>query len=244
MKRLSLIMGIISLLLFVTVGVVSMPTNAHAKPTAMPHSCNAAVQIFPGDGYSDPSFGTNGHEPALIYMDNGDGTFTDCNTKYMWEKKLKSDGTDGGSCTDGTQSNRSVHCVNNLYAWTAGTTASDGSLFTVFLDILNNKCDGNETTPCTTDADCTGIGNGLCGLAGYGDWCIPNVKVLQSIVNYNVFNPSSSVPGATRASNYWSSTTFADGPNDAWGVSFGSGGFVFGALKSNSFFARAVRPCS
>ena len=87
MKRLSLIIGIISLLLFVTVGVVSIPTNAHAKPIAMPHSCNAAVQIFPGDGYFDPSFGTFGHGPALIYMDNGDGTFTDCNTKCMLGEK-------------------------------------------------------------------------------------------------------------------------------------------------------------
>jgi len=180
MKKISLIMGVISLFLFVTVGVVSMATNAHAKPKKGPSSCNSGVQIFPGDGYLDTdtkAFGTPGHEPALIYMDNGDGTFTDCNTKYLWEKKLKSDGTDGGNCTDGTQSNRSVHCVNNVHTWTAGTTDSTGNLFTVFLDTLNNKCDGDETTACTTDADCDGIvGNGLCGLAGYGDWCIPNVR--------------------------------------------------------------------
>jgi len=167
MKRISLIMGIISLLLFVTVGVVSMPTNAHAKPTAMPHSCNAAVQIFPGDGYLDTdtdAFGTPGHEPALIYMDNGDGTFTDCNTKDMWEKKDDLGG---------------VHDKDKAYSWSTNSLDPNGTLFTVFLDTLNNKCDGDETTSCATDADCTGIGNGLCGLAGYSDWCIPNVKRLQ-----------------------------------------------------------------
>ena len=42
-------------------------------------------QIFPGDGYSDPSFGTYGHGSALSYTDNPDGTFTDDNTGFVLE---------------------------------------------------------------------------------------------------------------------------------------------------------------
>ena len=56
-------------------------------------ACEADCQIFPGDGYTDPSFGTNGHGPALSYTNNSDGTFTDNNTGYMWEIKLAADGT-------------------------------------------------------------------------------------------------------------------------------------------------------
>ena len=53
-----------------------------------------------------------------------------------------------------------------------GGTAADGTLFTVFLHTLNNKCDGDETTQCDGDADCAvanGGPGGPCGFAGaYG----------------------------------------------------------------------------
>ena len=106
----------------------------------------------------------------------------------------------------------------------------------------------DETVDCTTngDADCSGSPGGPCGFAGYRDWEIPNVKLLQSIVDYSVFSASSSVPGATRASGYWSSTTganFAFGPNFAWSVAFNFGVVSF-ASKLTLDFARAVRPCS
>lgn len=179
-------------------------------------------QIFPGDGYTDPSFGTIGHGPALSYTDNGDGTATDNNTKFIWEVKLAANDV-SGNCADPTQANRSVHCVNNTYTWSASGTAADGTLFTVFLAELNNSA-----------------------FAGFSDWCIQNVKRLQSIVDYELVNPSidPTFPGATlQSSNYWSSTTRADNTVDAWSVSFFSG-FVVLDFKGNSLFARAVRPCS
>jgi hypothetical protein len=142
---------------------------------------------FPGDGAGDG--------PELSYTDNGDGTFTDNNTKFMWEIKDESGG---------------VHDVDKTYSWTlddGDLTDPDGTLFTEFLDKLNNKCDGDETTPCATNRDCAGIGNGKCGLAGRRDWCIPNVKKLQSIVDYGTFSPAKSFPGSTKALFYWSATT-------------------------------------
>lgn len=59
--------------------------------------------------------GLSGHGPDLSYQDNGDGTFTDNNTKFMWEIKLAPDGSDGGNCDAANQDDRSVHCVNNIY---------------------------------------------------------------------------------------------------------------------------------
>ncbi|MBF8302690.1 MAG: hypothetical protein HW396_971 [Candidatus Dadabacteria bacterium] len=177
---------------------------------------------FPGDGAGDGQ--------ALSYTDNGNGTFTDNNTKFMWEIKDQSGG---------------VHDVDNTYSWTVDDgdlTDPDGTLFTAFLDKLNNKCDGDETTPCATNRDCAGIGNGKCGHAGFRDWCIPNVKKLQSIVDYGTFDPASSFPGATAASGYWSATTFASSTSVAWLVFFLNGPVSTGD-KTDFNRARAMRPC-
>src|SRR3989337_1832748 len=122
-------------------------------------ACEAECQIFPGDGVGNDIFDPDlpGHGPAFSYSQPGtpDGTFTDDNTGLMWEIK-----DDAGG----------IHDKDTTYTWTdtcggfdlVELSDPDGTLFTVFLDTLNNKCDGNETTPCTSDTDCVGIGNGLC----------------------------------------------------------------------------------
>lgn len=105
-------------------------------------ACEAGAQVFPGDGA--------GNGPALSYTDNSDGTFTDNNTNFVWEKK-----DDAGG----------IHDKDNAYNWSATGSSPDGTLFTVFLEKLNNTCDGAGTASCITDGDCTG----LCGLAGHRD---------------------------------------------------------------------------
>lgn len=190
----------------------------------------AGPKNFPGDGAGDG--------PALSYTDNADGTFTDDNTKFMWEIK-----DDAGG----------VHDKDNLYTWF--------ETFGVFLNILNNKCEGDETTNCTTNADCVGIGNGLCGHAGYRDWRIPNVKELVSIVDYSKANPPFSVPGLTGLSGYlpspgipglsgtWSSTSVTTKGAAAWAVGCvigpcDPGGEIAGFGEGDVYWnARAVRPC-
>jgi Protein of unknown function (DUF1566) len=175
----------------------------------------------------------------LSYTDNGDGTFTDNNTGLMWEIKLAVDDV-GGNCADGTQENRSAHCVDNGYSWsiTGGTPNANGTLFTVFLDDLNHTYDGAGVTPCTDDSEC---GAGVCGLVGYHDWRIPNVKELQGILDYSIHDPASSVPGSTFNANTWSATTNAQATDNAWYILFGSGN-VNSGNKTIPNNARAVRP--
>lgn len=223
MKRsLFLFLGIIIVALYATqTGCQSVAENLEADHPG---------QTFPGDGYPNPDkFGVSGHGPALSYTDNGDGTFTDDNTGFMWEMKDDSGG---------------IHDKDNTYTWTdtgnSNLTEPDGTLFTDFLDKINNTCDGAGVTSCSTDSGCSG--GELCGLAGHRDWHIPNIKELQSIVDYSIYIPASSFPGPTSDSNYWSVTTLAANATIAWSVSFGTGDVNTGInTKTANSFARAVR---
>jgi hypothetical protein len=172
---------------------------------------------------------------ALSYTDNGDGTITDNNTGLMWEKK--DDNNAGG-----------IHDMDVRYAW--------ADALGIFIPQLNNRCAANETVDCTTngDADCSGVG-GACGFAGHRDWRLPNVKELQSIVNYQNSFPSVSAAfntgcaasctvltcSCTYPANYWSSTTIAAVPGRAWYVRFEWGDIFFDGDKSINLWARGVR---
>jgi hypothetical protein len=88
--------------------------------------------------------------------------------------------------------------------------------------------------------------------AGHNDWRVPNAKELQSIVNYENFNPAVSAAfnnncsgstvltgSCTAVSFYWSSTTVAFTPSLAWDVNFN--GVVAAIDKSFKSHVRAVR---
>jgi len=98
----------------------------------------------------------------------------------------------------------------------------------------------------------TEVGNGI-GFAGFNDWRLPNVRELQSILDFGrllpavdpVFNNNVST-GCTvltcsaTAQFYWSSTTVATVDIDAWTVDFSVSHNV-AALKTGSHSVRAVR---
>ena len=158
---------------------------------------------------------------ALSYTDNGDGTITDNNTGLMWEKKDDSGG---------------IHDKDNRYGWSTGTNNMDGDITTIFLATLNAGS----------------------GFAGHTDWRIPNGKELHSIVNLEVRNPTidpafhqaATCTGCTDVTlgacsctaslNYWSSTSVASDPLNAWVVHFDFGE-VRRELTPFSFRVRAVR---
>ena len=95
-------------------------------------------------------------------------------------------------------------------------------------------------------------GTGLTDGSKAGDWRLPNVRELQSLVDYGRYNPA--LPNTlgtgkwaegdpfqgVQSSFYWSSTTYADDPTYAWFVNFYDGDVGDGD-KSNSYYVWCVR---
>ena len=191
--------------------------------------CTVASLISVDGYFITEAFGLSRYGPAKHFKDNGDGTFTDEVTKFMWEIKTDDD---------------SIHDVDNAYTWSEdkdGNTDPDGTLFEDFLNALNNTCAGEGLTTCKSNKDCSK--GTKCGFAGYRDWCVPDVKQLQSIVDYGSFRPASSVYGETATTYYWTATPNVFNTNNAWTVNFFDGLVLNSNKKTDSFHARAMRPC-
>lgn len=79
-------------------------------------------------------------------------------------------------------------------------------------------------------------------LAGYDDWRLPNRNELQSLVDYETYDPAIDIvffPDAISVP-YWSSTTYAYVSDGAWVVYFFDGSLP-GVQKTSSCLVRAVR---
>jgi hypothetical protein len=99
-----------------------------------------------------------------------------------------------------------------------------------------------STTPDTW-ANALTAANGLT-LCGFSDWRLPNVNELESLVNSEVANPAAYLNAQgfsnVQAFYYWSSSSYAGSPANAWFVLL-SGGYVFVGDKSNSYYVWPVR---
>jgi hypothetical protein len=78
-----------------------------------------------------------------------------------------------------------------------------------------------------------------------GDWRLPNLNELTSLLDLEKFDPALPIGHPFMNfqfgfANYWSSTTFADGPESAWAVFFGNG--LLSILgKDSTIFVLPVR---
>ena len=152
------------------------------------------------------------------FVDNVDGTITDNQTGLMWEMK--------DAASDGTINLSNPRDVDNNYTWSISGGPPDGTAFTDFLARLNGEIAGSIPSE---------------QLGGHSDWRLPTSAELQAILDCSGGPPCiDPIFGPTAASIYWSSTSNASFPGNAWFASFGSGN-VFGSFKNDTLRVRAVR---
>ncbi len=128
----------------------------------------------------------------------------------------------------------SAHDWNNTYAWSSSSNDMNGPMVTSFLAALNSGS----------------------GFAGYTDWRIPNVRELQTLVDFEYASPAATIhpefqgnctPGCsvtecscTIPDLYFSATSNRGAPENAWLVQFGTGATLW-TRKTYKFAVRAVR---
>jgi hypothetical protein len=117
-----------------------------------------------------------------------------------------------------------THDWDNKYTWsTASPWVGSGTAFTSFLAGLNSGG----------------------GFAGANDWRLPTFAELMTILNQAY--PCTTLPcvdsafgSYTQSDGYWSSTTNAYRPSEAWRVGFGTS-YVGSDVKDLNSYIRAVR---
>jgi hypothetical protein len=128
------------------------------------------------------------------------------------------------------------------------TDNADGTVtdnLTGLIWLKNANCFGAKTWADALN-DCNNLQDGTCGLTDNscaGDWRLPNVRELQSLVDYGRYNPTFQEIHpflGLVAGRYWSSTTYSMYTPDAWLVNFYFG-YVNHDGKSVDFYVWPVR---
>ena len=132
------------------------------------------------------------------------------------------------------------------------TDNGNGTVTDSFTGLLWQKCSNgqNNDTSCSGTATTSNWSNAItyCEglvLGGRSDWRLPNVNDLRSIVDYTKSSAptinTTAFPStfSTSGGPYWSSSTYAQDTNRAWGVSFQYGG-VYNDAKTGNSYVRCV----
>jgi len=146
-----------------------------------------------------------------------------------------------------------VTWLNPRFANNGNGTVMDN--LTGLIWLKNANCFGGRSW---VDAlsDCNSLANGSCGLTDgstAGDWRMPHVKELHSLLDFEFYSPilsndartekwgtgTSSFTGV-QSDYYWSSTTYAVNTSIAWVVFLSSGG-VRNGTKTNLYYVWPVR---
>jgi hypothetical protein len=141
--------------------------------------------------------------------------------------------------------------LNKGVAWPSPrfTDNADGTVtdnLTGLIWLKNASCFSSQAWAVAVSSANT-LANGSCGLTDNsvaGDWRLPNVNEIESLIDYShvapalpVGNPFTGVPNFA---NYWTSTTYSGSTTVAWWVGT-YGGFMGNNTKGTSNYVWPVR---
>ncbi len=133
---------------------------------------------------------------------------------------------DASRFTDNGDGTVTDNCTRLMWQKVTADTSGNGSL-SIPEDLV---------TWCGALAYCIQL-----SLAGHDDWRLPNVRELQSIVDYGRFTPATDpIFGGLPTAAHWSSTSWPASPNLAWKIENGIGS-ADAVDKDNALAVRAVR---
>ena len=136
---------------------------------------------------------------------------------------------------------RGVIWPNQRFTDNGNGTVTDN--LTGLIWLKNANCFGERTWQQAID-DCNNLSAGWCGLldgSSSGDWRLPNVRELHSIIDYGKFDPalpSEHLFTNVQSTYYWSSTTHPSSPHGAWAITL-EDGYLGDDLKT---YTRHVLP--
>lgn len=181
---------------------------------------------------------------------NGNGNGTDCDVcpppegvEKSWVPKTGS--TINNNAGEDGDLQKGITWPNPRFTDNGDGTVTDNLTCLIW----TQDADIADGTRTWSDAltDCNSLASGSQGLTDgsmAGDWRLPNVRELSSLIDFSQFNPS--LPSGhpfmgVQQDSYWSSTIFAVlALPSAWQVDFGNGS-VDASLKDDSHFVWCVR---
>ena len=204
--------------------------------------------------------------PFLTYRDKSSGFYRSAGESFFFAYVSDTIGieTDGGTSTVPKTGQITCYDTGGNMVPCVGTGQDGGLLKGIKWPAprFTNNTDGTVTDNLTDlvwlkNANCFGfiswenaltnannLASGSCDLtdeSNIGDWYLPSIKQLQSIVDSSRFNPV--LPSDTFTgiqSSYWSSTTLAHETTYAWSMDL-SNGYVSGGDKIGNRVAWPVR---
>ncbi|MCP4698054.1 MAG: DUF1566 domain-containing protein, partial [Gammaproteobacteria bacterium] len=131
-----------------------------------------------------------------------------------------------------------VRCVRGN-SYSPLTSLSIGSADTVTVTDTDTKLiwqraqSGGTLNWNDADAYCANL-----NLAGLGDWRLPSIKELQSLIDYSQINPAADATlfPDTNDDGYWSGSEYANTPGLIWNAHLGDGYTGWGGDLNNSYY--------
>lgn len=203
-----------------------------------------------GGGEAGFDFTKLGNNGEALSNQNDSGLTSYCVqdnvTGLIWERKHLGNDVEVNSATDRYYWYNSDPETNAGNAGAKTATSNDGDIPCEFYD------EEDETTWCNTENHIKRMnayeGNGFCG---FNDWRLPTIEELSSLIHYGQFDSGAIRAisedyfpnlGGNKGSNvtYWTSTSNARLPGNAWGVVFSTGSLTT-EPKPLAYYVRLVR---